>query len=61
MVCINLYCIISGLVRDTNGEPIEAATIIVHGINHNVSTTHRGEYWRLLLPGTYNIHAEAWG
>ncbi|KAK1121827.1 hypothetical protein K0M31_010139 [Melipona bicolor] len=52
---------VKGLVRDTNGEPIEAATIIVHGINHNVSSTHRGEYWRLLLPGTYNIHAEAWG
>ncbi|OAD62352.1 Carboxypeptidase D [Eufriesea mexicana] len=38
---------VKGLVRDINGQPIEAATIVVHGINHNVSTTHRGEYWRL--------------
>ncbi|XP_076767108.1 carboxypeptidase D svr [Xylocopa sonorina] len=52
---------VKGLVRDIDGQPIEAAAIIVHGINHNVSTTHRGEYWRLLLPGTYYIHAEAWG
>ncbi|XP_033351181.1 carboxypeptidase D-like [Bombus vosnesenskii] len=51
---------VTGLVRDINGQPIEGATIIVHGINHNVSTTPHGEYWRLLLPGTYNIHAEAW-
>ncbi|CAK9804732.1 Carboxypeptidase D [Anthophora plagiata] len=52
---------VKGLVRDSDGQPIEAATIVVHGINHNVSTTHRGEYWRLLLPGTYYIHVEAWG
>ncbi|XP_061932284.1 carboxypeptidase D-like isoform X2 [Apis cerana] len=52
---------IKGLVRDIDGQPIEGATIIVHGINHNVSSTNHGEYWRLLLPGTYYIHAEAWG
>lgn len=52
---------LKGIVRDTNGQPIEAAAIVVHGINHNVTTTHRGEYWRLLLPGTYYVHAEAWG
>ncbi|KOC66182.1 Carboxypeptidase D [Habropoda laboriosa] len=52
---------VKGLVRDSDGQPIEAANIVVHGIKHNVSTTHRGEYWRLLLPGTYYIHAEAWG
>ncbi|XP_076646852.1 carboxypeptidase D svr isoform X1 [Halictus rubicundus] len=52
---------VKGLVRDINGHPIEAANIIVDGIDHNISTTNRGEYWRLLLPGTYSIHAEAWG
>nr|XP_012140788.1 PREDICTED: carboxypeptidase D-like [Megachile rotundata] len=52
---------VKGLVRDTDGQPIEAANIIVDGIGHNIYTTHRGEYWRLLLPGTYRIHAEAWG
>ena len=52
---------VKGVVRDTDGQPIETASIIVDGINHNIYTTHRGEYWRLLLPGTYRIHAEAWG
>ncbi|KZC10088.1 Carboxypeptidase D [Dufourea novaeangliae] len=52
---------VKGLVRDTDGQPVEAASIIVDGIDHNISTTHRGEYWRLLLPGTYLIHADAWG
>lgn len=52
---------VKGRVTDTNGEPIEAATIVVDGIDHNISTTHHGEYWRLLLPGTYSMHAEAWG
>ncbi|XP_076249772.1 carboxypeptidase D svr isoform X3 [Calliopsis andreniformis] len=52
---------VKGLVRDTDGTPIEAASIVVDGIDHNISTTHRGEYWRLLLPGTYSIRAEAWG
>ncbi|XP_078047171.1 carboxypeptidase D svr [Augochlora pura] len=52
---------IKGLVRDSDGQVIEAANIIVDGIDHNVSTTNRGEYWRLLLPGTYMVHAESWG
>lgn len=56
-----MYIRILGLVRDANGQLIEAASIVVDGINHNISTTHRGEYWRLLLPGTYSMHAEAWG
>lgn len=57
LICI---CIV-GLVTDSDGQPIEAASIVVDGIDHNISTTNHGEYWRLLLPGTYSIHAEAWG
>ncbi|XP_046604005.1 carboxypeptidase D [Neodiprion virginianus] len=52
---------IKGLVTDTDGQPIEGASIVVAGIKHNISTTNRGEYWRLLLPGTYSIYAAAWG
>jgi carboxypeptidase D len=33
----------------------------VVGIQHNVTTTSRGEYWRLLLPGSYNLIVTAWG
>ncbi|KAL2736992.1 carboxypeptidase D [Vespula squamosa] len=52
---------IKGLVRDTEGQPVEDASIVVQGIDHNVTTTSRGEYWRLLLPGTYSVYATAWG
>lgn len=53
---------IKGFVRNRdNGNPIERANIVIEGINHNVTTTADGEYWRLLLPGTYSIYATAWG
>ncbi|XP_011647483.1 carboxypeptidase D-like [Pogonomyrmex barbatus] len=52
---------IKGFVRSRNGNPIERANIIVEGIDHNVTTTADGEYWRLLLPGTYSVYAAAWG
>lgn len=50
-----------GLVTDADGRPIEGAQISVYGINRNVTSTNRGEYWRLLLPGNYIISAGAWG
>lgn len=50
---------IRGLVKNANGEAIQNAKIIVEGINHTVSTTKQGEYWRLLLPGKYRVKVEA--
>ena len=35
--------------------------VFVGGINYQVSTTKRGEYWRLLAPGKYTIRVEAEG
>ncbi|XP_012529985.1 carboxypeptidase D [Monomorium pharaonis] len=52
---------IKGFVRSADGKPIERANVVVEGINHNVTTTADGEYWRLLLPGTYSVYAIAWG
>lgn len=51
---------IKGIVTDENRQPIENAKIIVVGVNHNIVTTDRGEYWRLLLPGKYTVYATAW-
>lgn len=51
----------SGLVQDENNNPIPGAIIHIFGINHAVKTTSRGEYWRLLLPGTYTVSANAPG
>lgn len=53
--------LIAGFVRNKDGNPIQEANIVVEGINHNVTTTVDGEYWRLLLPGTYSVYATAWG
>lgn len=52
---------VKGLVRDAKGEPVLDADVVVEGINHNVTTSNRGEYWRLLLPGEYKIFAVAYG
>ena len=41
--------------------PIEGAIITIEGIKHNITTTKRGEYWRLAMPGIYNITAFAYG
>ncbi|KAG5333446.1 CBPD Carboxypeptidase, partial [Acromyrmex heyeri] len=52
---------IKGFVFSKDGRPIERANVVVEGINHNVTTTSNGEYWRLLLPGTYSVYCVAWG
>ncbi|XP_078588903.1 carboxypeptidase N catalytic chain-like [Branchiostoma floridae x Branchiostoma japonicum] len=46
---------IKGFVLDHNLDPIEGAVIHVDGINHNVITGKDGDYWRLLVPGTYTV------
>ncbi|KAG8236922.1 hypothetical protein J437_LFUL014967 [Ladona fulva] len=51
---------VKGLVLDENNNPVPKAEIKIKGINHSVSTSSRGEYWRLLLPGNYTISASAW-
>lgn len=50
-----------GVVTDEDGNGIEGAQVVVVGVEHNVTTTSRGEYWRLLLPGHYNLVVTAWG
>lgn len=52
---------VKGLVRDKGGEPVLDADVIVQGIDHNVTTSNKGEYWRLLLPGEYKMFASAYG
>lgn len=51
-----------GLVKDVNGYPIHDAEILVQGLEQKpIRTTNRGEYWRVLRPGTYNMQAVAFG
>jgi len=53
---------VKGVVRDSAGESVENAVIMVedleNGINDKkVTTSSRGEYWKLLMPGKYLISA----
>ncbi|GFY66267.1 carboxypeptidase D [Trichonephila inaurata madagascariensis] len=50
-----------GQVTDQNKNPVSNATIKIKGRDFGTRTTYRGEYWRILRPGTYVLHAEAKG
>ena len=50
-----------GFVVDSEGKAVSNATIRVEGVGHTVTTTALGEYWRLIVPGTYTVTAEAPG
>ncbi|XP_016948411.1 carboxypeptidase D isoform X2 [Drosophila biarmipes] len=53
---------IKGLVTDVSGFPIPDASIYVAGLDEKpMRTSKRGEYWRLLTPGLYSVHAAAFG
>lgn len=50
-----------GYVRSSIGKPIENAAITIHNNTHITYTWKTGEFWRLLLPGRYNVTFEAEG
>ncbi|TRY63832.1 hypothetical protein TCAL_08292 [Tigriopus californicus] len=53
---------VKGMVLDGQTNiPVPNAQVHVEGINHPVTTTNKGEYWRLLAPGTYRLFATAPG
>jgi len=53
--------VLTGIVTDAKGDPIGGAKIHVKGIDHEIVTTDRGEYWRLLVPGDHELHVTASG
>ena len=52
---------VKGIVRDTSGVGVAGADIVVHENNgnsaKNVTSSARGEFWKLLLPGQYRMTA----
>ncbi|XP_035297710.1 carboxypeptidase N catalytic chain [Cricetulus griseus] len=52
---------IKGMVLDENSNNLTGAVISVSGINHDVTSGEHGDYFRLLLPGTYIVTAKAPG
>lgn len=52
---------ITGYVKSTIGHPLAHATVEVNNVQHVTFTTAEGDYYRLLLPGLYNVTADAAG
>ena len=52
---------IRGFVSDESGKAVPGARVHVEGIDHSIRSTEHGEYWRLLVPGTYNVTVSADG
>ncbi|XP_042604190.1 carboxypeptidase D, b isoform X2 [Cyprinus carpio] len=52
---------VRGFVMTRSGFGLPDATISVSGADHNITTWMFGDYYRLLLPGTYDITASSPG
>ncbi|XP_077510446.1 carboxypeptidase D-like isoform X2 [Amblyomma americanum] len=53
---------VKGVVKEFGtGKAIPKATVTVQGIQHNITTTDRGEFWRLLVPGNYALQVSSPG
>ena len=48
---------IKGKVVDQDGNPLYGAVVQVIGKEKNMTTSKRGEFWRMLLPGSYSVKA----
>lgn len=53
---------LSGIVKDVaTGEGLKGIFVSVDELNYNVTTSDKGEYWRLLMPGNYTLVAKGYG
>ncbi|KAM9060992.1 carboxypeptidase N catalytic chain [Sarcophilus harrisii] len=52
---------IKGMILDENNNGIAGAVISIAGIAHDVTSGKQGDYFRLLLPGTYTVTVTAPG
>ncbi|XP_065657239.1 carboxypeptidase D [Hydra vulgaris] len=52
---------IKGFVKDENGNSIKGARISIGDRKHDIRSAEDGDYWRLLVPGTYEVECRAKG
>ena len=49
---------VKGLVLNENSQPIPSTQIMIDNRQPLVKVTALGEFWRILLPGTYTLKVE---
>ena len=52
---------VKGFVKDSGDNGIANAIIDVDDRDHSIRSAQDGNYWRLLVPGTYTLHVSAKG
>ena len=52
---------VHGFIRDEDGQPIAGARVAVANRRHDLFSATDGDYWRLLVPGSYEITVSARG
>ena len=53
---------VKGLITDhETGEGLAGVQLKVKGVDYNITSSSRGEYWRLLMPGQYTLLASRQG
>lgn len=52
---------IKGVISTTSGQAVIGAEVRVTGIDHVITSSDKGEYWRLLTPGWYTVTFSASG
>lgn len=50
-----------GFVKDEDDNPIDQARIAVANRRHDVFSARDGDFWRLLVPGSYDVTVSAKG
>ncbi|XP_063957990.1 carboxypeptidase D-like [Lytechinus pictus] len=52
---------VKGIVRNEEGNPLEGAEVMIVGRDIPHYTTYEGEFWRILLPGSYELQVSMEG
>ena len=60
-IAMEIFKGVKGVVKDSAGKPVSNATIHITGIGHYVHSLKDGDFFRMLLPGTYQVTASANG
>ncbi|KII65896.1 Carboxypeptidase N catalytic chain [Thelohanellus kitauei] len=61
LACFSALRGIKGMVVDSNNNPLKDVHISISDRKHDVKTAVDGDYWRLVLPGTYEVTARLRG